>query len=775
MMAENTGGVMPQMLHQAALEAGLPGTIPIIPAGGVLHDHSRVDPDARGKVPGEYYNGAWDGLGSWPDYQMTKELAVRWDQLRANVGCKMGIDVAALDIDVTDQLLAKAMADYIHTLSEGTWPIRIGQAPKSMYLFRVKGAPIRRRQYGFKMDGADKQLIDVLGISSKGRPTQGVLFGTHPSGKTYDWNVPVYYDQLPWISQEEMDALIDALSTIAKGRGWSRGNSHAVAGGADNDGTGSHLGPQPVDQSLVAPVVELIPNDDLNYEDWIGVGYAIKASLGAAGWETFATWSAKAPKDDPKFTKTAWAGIKPDGSTGMGRLVFLAKRACGGMLPGDLDQRVKEGIMAKSREASGMPDVAPEIAQGMVHAVQSPQPTQGVVPVVARPWIDLTQDDKGNAHCNMANVAAYLNNSDLWSQCFAFDTFNQQPVVLHPLPGSGDKRTPRRLEDGDYRIAHQWFQRYMWHNTKKTDVIDAIELTCHENAFEPVQEYLRSVAWDGTKRLDTWLFEYAGVETAMRPYVTAVARKWLISAVARAMDPGCQADHSLILEGDQGAGKSTLLRSLMPDPEWFGDGLPDFHSKDAISYLNGKWIVEMSELTTVIKAEVEDMRRFLTRRVEDYRPSYGRTEIKRPRRVVFCGSTNRDDYLKDTQGERRFWIVFCQNPLDPVGLAAVRDQLWAEAMVAYQSGEQWWLDEEVANMARQQQIERVSEDPWMDMVQHQIGHLPEVSIPQVMLLLGMDLQARSKLAQARIRQCLEQLGYRKSGRFRDGRIRYQKG
>ena len=183
--------------------------------------------------------------------------------------------------------------------------------------------------------------------------------------------------------------------------------------------------------------------------------------------------------------------------------------------------------------------------------------------------------------------------------------------------------------------------------------------------------------------------------------------------------------------------------------------------------MDGKWIVEMSELSAVRKAEVEDMRRFLTRRDEKFRPAYGRVSVHRPRRCVFAGSTNSDDYLKDPTGERRFWIVKCINAIDLVGLTGIRDMLWGEAFAAYVADENWYLDDQTAAIAKQEQIERVDEDAWLDQIDQLVGDLREIAIDQVMDLMAMERVQRNRASKGRIVTCLLTLGFRRAGKFND--------
>lgn len=761
-----------QTLHQMALELGLKDTIPVMPPWAELHEHSHVDPAARGKVPADYYGGKWDGMGNWPQYVMSRENAVRWDSLGANVGQKQGVTYCSLDVDVTDELLAADMRAHIEAKAASlgqVWPMRVGLAPKALWLFRVSGGePVRRSQQALRIpnnnDPSSRQLVEIMGLSSKDAPTQAVIFGIHPSGTPYSWSARPDHNSLPLITREEIEQLRDELVEIGVRRGYESRRAHR-----SGDGTGSDLGAEAFDPTVIPELVNLIPNNNEEYDHWVSVGYAIKATMGATGWETFANWSAKASKADDEFTHRIWQGLKPDGSTGMGKLVFLAKAGSGGALPGPLAQRIRDGVVRKGAQVAGMPTLPPAMpapppmtphtAHDVPNAPSIPTPVQQ-----DRQHIPMALDSKDNPACCTANAVAYLWNSDIWRGVIGYDAFTDRVMIMKTLPEDDNHRVPRPIEDKDYITIQTWFQRYVWVKIKKTEITDAVALNARSNTFEPVQEYLNGLVWDGVSRIDGWLFQYAGVNAGADPrwltYISAVGRKWLISAVARAMEPGCQVDHALILEGGQGKGKSSLLRALCPDPDWFSDSLPDFHNKDAMAHLRGKWIIEMAELTTVWGSSVEDMRRFLTRRVDEYRPSYGREEVRRPRRAVFSGTTNRNDYVKDAEGERRFWIVRSDNNLRIADIKRIRDQLWAEAVVAHRAGEVWWLSDEIEALARQVQVDRVEDDPWVDELRGLLVGKESITTSVLYMQLGLEVSNRSPAHAKRLRKAMEILGWK---------------
>ena len=233
--------------------------------------------------------------------------------------------------------------------------------------------------------------------------------------------------------------------------------------------------------------------------------------------------------------------------------------------------------------------------------------------------------------------------------------------------------------------------------------------------------------------------------------------------------PACKADHVLILEGAQGAGKSTAIRILCGDA-YFGDSLPKLDSKDAADYVRGKWIIELAELSSVSKTEVEHVKAFITRTEEKFRPAYGRNEISYQRRCVFIGTTNRTDYLRDETGNRRFWPI----KLETVDIKAIerdRDKIWAAAKALYEAGEQWWLTDAEALLAEAQQERRTAVDPLYDEVAEWLSSTKkmETCMREIMQQVAFVDEATSAAAmtplmQHRIRGALNAAGFESTGR-----------
>ena len=240
-------------------------------------------------------------------------------------------------------------------------------------------------------------------------------------------------------------------------------------------------------------------------------------------------------------------------------------------------------------------------------------------------WTDgLMLTNRGVPLGNLRNLTYALRNAPEWHGVLAYDEFAARVITRKPPPWSdqtaerwtGLSRCPRlRMVPGaaDCRAGRGGGSRHSDSGTR--------------HPFHPVRDYLNALNWDGTLRLDTWLTTYLGVEDSQ--YSRAIGSRFLISAVARVLSPGCQVDHVLILEGPQGILKSSALQSLA-DP-WFTDRISKLGGKDFAMEVAGVWLIEMSELDALTKATNSTIKSFVTRRHDRFRPPYGKYLVDHPR------------------------------------------------------------------------------------------------------------------------------------------------
>jgi predicted P-loop ATPase len=215
----------------------------------------------------------------------------------------------------------------------------------------------------------------------------------------------------------------------------------------------------------------------------------------------------------------------------------------------------------------------------------------------------------------------------------------------------------------------------------------------------------------------------------------------------------------LVLEGLQEAGKSSLFRVI--GGEYFTDDVHDLASKDAVMAISRAWIVELPELSSLGRAEVELIKAFLSRQVDRIRPPYGRAIVEMPRRCIFGGTTNRADYLKDDTGNRRFWPVGV-GLVDLAALEADREQLLAEAVASWLGGAPLYLPREVRADHAEAVEERRQEDPWeTEIARWLVGRAWATSAEVLGSALQIPTDRWSRSDQMRAGQVLARLGWKK--------------
>lgn len=247
-------------------------------------------------------------------------------------------------------------------------------------------------------------------------------------------------------------------------------------------------------------------------------------------------------------------------------------------------------------------------------------------------------------------------------------------------------------------------------------VKEALWAVAQERAYNPVVDYLRRLRWDHEPRIHRMLGEVLGCPESETHQI--YLRRFLISAVARALDPGCKVDTALILVGKQGAKKSGFFKALFGG-DWFGDSPIPIGDKDAAIQLRAVWGYEAAEMEDLSKRTAEAVKQFLSTSADLYRGLWERNARIRKRHAVLCGTTNREQFLTDDTGHRRFWpLQVPDESVIRVDLAAAwRDQVWAEAVVAFTAKERWWFERE-EEQARQVEVEQFAEsDPWEDLFQ----------------------------------------------------------
>lgn len=318
-------------------------------------------------------------------------------------------------------------------------------------------------------------------------------------------------------------------------------------------------------------------------------------------------------------------------------------------------------------------------------------------------WVtQLDANTKGEYDNSANNLNIIIQHDQFLKNTFKLNTFDNRRYVMRSLPWR-KVDTMEPLRDVDYSGVRNYIECvYGIVSNQKVD--DALALEFEKKRFHPITEYLKMLAWDKKPRIDTLLIDYFGAED--NAYTRASIRKMLCAAVARVFEPGIKFDTALILVGPQETYKSTFIKKL--GKHWFSDTFTTVQGKESFEQLQGAWIIEMAELSGLKKAEVETIKHFISKREDQFRPAYGRTVEIYKRQCVFFGTTNKDDFLRDPTGNRRFLPIDVRpeyvTKSVPEDLTEEEiDQIWAEAYMLYRAGEPLYMTGEEDVIAKIEQ------------------------------------------------------------------------
>jgi predicted P-loop ATPase len=310
-------------------------------------------------------------------------------------------------------------------------------------------------------------------------------------------------------------------------------------------------------------------------------------------------------------------------------------------------------------------------------------------------------------------------------------------------------------------------------------VTKALLYVARQQSFHPVRDYLKQI--EAEAKVEPFDLDRVAAEFFRAPATlhAAMVRAWLIAAVARAMDPGCQMDACLVLQGDQGLGKSRALEALA-SADWFCSTVPD-QDKDFLLNVHSCWVFELAELESITgRREEGRLKNLITTPIDRVRPPYARSVERMPRQSVFAGTVNPREFLRDDTGNRRFWVVPIEgtDKLDTAAIKTSRDRIWKAAMQAWRAGEKPMLPAALAQASEQQNAEFSSQDAWLAMLEDWINGQPhgkageQASDPlqpftTAQALISAGLRPTEQLSRAdemRVAGLLRQLGYSQAWR-----------
>lgn len=620
------------------------------------------------------------------------------------------------DIDIRDE----SQADDAWAATLAIWPQAkaapfsiSGSGGESRHLYFFTDAPLRSqslaRSEGYAMVWDENKKREVRKwdweVSIYGAPRQMALPPSiHPlSGEAYVWGREIDWDMLelgvgPIVSADEIEQWGVATDDLSLED--------------DDDGliAAANSAPMGLSEDEINDTLENLGDDWVeDHDQWVQVGMALHHEYEGSrdGFDRWCEWAKRSPKFDLKDHKTRWKSFK--GRRNPVRMATLIKAAADNRLTADhaeMEEAIDDIMTAASSLPVGLTTLGISVDADMADLMDT-SPVRAITPGVSvvdpnwRSYLQHGEDGKsikGTVH----NVEMIIRNDTRTQGVIAFNQFTQE-IVQRGVPARFNlrKKSPKPIRqldshvweltnpvdgdlwsdshDNDLRIILEAPTRQGGYalKTSDRDLRAAIDRVAHLNRFHPVQEYLCSLKWDGVNRVDSLFVDYVGAED--NAYHREAAVLWMVGAVARVFDPGHKFDFVPILEGMQGKRKSTFFSILARD--WFAELSGDFHDrKEMVEQMQGAWIMELPELQGFSKADVQMIKAFVSAQNDKVRLSYARRAAIFPRQVVFGGTTNDVEYLRDATGGRRFWPIACNvDEIDTDRLETEVDQMWAEA------------------------------------------------------------------------------------------------
>lgn len=391
-----------------------------------------------------------------------------------------------------------------------------------------------------------------------------------------------------------------------------------------------------------------------------------------------------------------------------------------------------------------------ELKQELDADVPMPLSMQQVISVTGLPV-----STNGVTPCSVQLIRQVFDRWPAFEGMFWYDEFHKKIFTRMKLaPG----QTHREWEEIDTLFMLEWIQLNCGMRRASDDMIrKAIMIEAHRHTTNEPKDWMDTLQWDGTARLDSFFQDYFEAED--NAYTQAISKNFWISMVKRVYQPGTKVDNMIVLEGKQGKFKSTALSII--GGKWFAEATESAISKDFYLLLQGRIIVEIAELDAFSKAETNTIKKVVSQTIDRFRPPYGSKIQDFPRTCVFCGTTNEDDYLRDHTGGRRFWPLKVGR-IDLDGLREHREQFFAEAIVRMKMDEPHW--EVPPDLAEEMQASRTQVDEWTNLIREWLHGRGMVTLMEVAKgALALQASDLSPPTQRRISISLKRLGYQRSG------------
>lgn len=656
---------------------------PLLQAGAALH---WLKPNS--KAPAE------DEWSTAPRYSEA-ELRQSYREGR-NIGIRLGEPsrtalgyIQVIDLDVRKPEYEQIARENLLKLlpqADSLPFVRSGSGGASKHLYFLSKNAIKSKKL-IKSEGFDLVFDPKVGREVKKSHWEIDLFGTgkqvvlppsiHPnSGKPYTWGRRFAFDL--------MDLGIGPVVGPEITESW--GISAAVDDDEDDLFATVRQMPVGLDTAEIDRIVAGLPEDWVEDRDcWLQVGAALHHEFEGtqAGFDRWCEWSKASDKFNARDQAVVWRSFKGSSNP--------------------VTMRSLISVSAKTELARSHDWMDDLFGAGPLPAVADAE-----IPPEPIDWRSLLQyTEDGGVKSSLPNLQVILENDPRTTGVCKFNLFTQE-TTLRGEPGravrkSRDSKPIKQLDGFIWDVAdpvngtlwgdiHDQALRAMLESQKgqggydlkitDRDLRAAVETVARKDSFHPVREYLTAQQWDGKRRVDSMFIDYLGCPDT--PYHRATSRLTLLGAVVRVFEPGHKFDFVPILEGLQGKGKSTFISIL--GHAWSTELTGDFSdAKGMVELMQGSWIIEIPELQGFSRAEINDIKSFVSRTKDKVRLAFAHRAQIYLRQVIFVGSTNEGEYLRDATGGRRFWPIKCEleGQIDNARFKTEINQIWAEAYAMY--------------------------------------------------------------------------------------------
>lgn len=400
--------------------------------------------------------------------------------------------------------------------------------------------------------------------------------------------------------------------------------------------------------------------------------------------------------------------------------------------------------ITQPKEKIYTPEVVIHQDKGDVHSDEIATAFE-VTPAIIHQWDNLgvLYSSRLIPFTNIENAYNIISRYKKLKDCIWFDTFHQK--YFTKLNSS----SPRLWGDTDPYMVTYILQKDLFLKKITPQIVEAALLMyANDNQRNEVQDWIKSLKWDGHPRIQQFFPNYMGAEHS--EYTCSVSKNFWVSMVARVMRPGCKVDNMVILEGAQGAFKSSALKTIGGD--WYVACNENINSKDFYLTMQGNLIIEIAELDSFNKSEANTIKKVVSCEEDIFRKPYGRKSESFPRQCVFVGTTNDHEYLRDHTGSRRFWPI-STSVINLEKIKDDREQLFAEAYQFFLDGSNWY---QVPASAKDIQEERSEADAWETIIaDYCIGKFELTTLEVARNALEIPVERIDYRAQRRISKILK--------------------